>query len=227
MDKYDFIKQLESELRGLSDDEINSAVSYYKELFEEAGSDREQELISNLGSPEEIAESIKRESGTIALQQEAAEEKKNNTQNAQNTAQSAGENSTQENSAKNYDRPREVRRDGGTILLLGIIMIFTSPIWLSLLIAFYAVVFSLIFTVFVLAIVFGVLGICGIISGLSTIIPFPPMGLVLLGLGLVFTALTLICAPPLCKGLFVLSRAVINGTVSAFRSIFYKRGAVA
>lgn len=220
MDKYDFIRQLEVELKGLSDDEINSAISYYKELFEDAGSDKAQELINNLGSPKEIAESIKRESGTIIVNEEIEEPKQTN-----ESIHEENSNSNQENNSKS--KQREVSRDGGTILLLVIILILTSPVWLGLLIAFYSIIFALVCTVLVIALAFGAIGICGIISGITTIFSIPPVGLVLLGMGLLFTALTLICAPPLCKGLFLLCRGVLNGTIAVFRSIFYKKEAVA
>lgn len=212
MDKYDFIKQLEAELSGLSEEERNSAVSYYKELFEDAGNDKVQELIENLGSPHEIAENIKRESGTVAA-----------VDKSDNSAK------TEEVNIKDKEpQPRtEKRRDGGTVLLLTIILILTSPVWFSFVIAFYAIAFALLCVIVVLALVFGIIGIAGIVSGFSTIFAAPPVGMVLLGLGLVFTALTLMCAPFLCKGAFGICRAVINGTVSVFHSIFYRREAAA
>jgi len=63
MDKYDFIKRLENALSPLSEAERESALKYYKELFED--SENESELIEHLGSPERIAENIIRESGMI------------------------------------------------------------------------------------------------------------------------------------------------------------------
>lgn len=208
MDKYDFIKQLEAELAGLSEEERNSAVSYYKELFEDAGNDKVQELIENLGSPQEIAENIKRESGAVTVSEKPD-----------------GSSNTEKVNIKDKEpQPHiEKRRDGGTILLLTIILILTSPVWLSLVAAFYAVVFALLCVIIVLALVFGIIGIAGIVSGFSTIFAVPPVGMVLLGLGLVFTAITLMCAPFLCKGAFGVCRAIINGTVSVFHSIFYRR----
>ena len=60
MDKYDFIKRLDNALSPLSETERESALRYYKELFEDA--ENESELIEHLGSPEKIAENIIRES---------------------------------------------------------------------------------------------------------------------------------------------------------------------
>lgn len=218
MDKYDFIKQLENELSGLSDEEISSAVSYYKELFEDAGSDREQELIKNLGAPKDIAESIKRESGTVAMT--SAQEK---TSQAAEKVPSSGDTKFSDEKTNRT----EILRDSSTIVLLTIIALLTCPVWFPILITFYAVVIVLLFTVVVLAVVFGILGIAGIISGVFVILPIPPIGLSLLGVGLLLTALTIMCVPFLCKGIFHICRAIINGTVGIFHSILYKRGTAA
>ena len=51
MDKFDYINKLSKCLEELSDEEKNAALEYYKELFEDAGSENEQELIHKLGSP--------------------------------------------------------------------------------------------------------------------------------------------------------------------------------
>lgn len=236
MDKYDFIKQLEKELSGLSQEEINEALSYYKELFEEAGSEHEQELISNLGSPAVIAEAIKRESGMVAVIEDSSAEKENakadkaadDTQKAQSRSEKQADSSSYDNtgSAPRKGR-REVRRDSTTILLLSAIALLTAPVWLPLLIAFYAVFLSLVFVVLVIALVFGVIGISGIVSGIALLIPALPLGCILLGLGLLFTAAALTFTPYLVKGLFFVCRAVLNGTIAVFRSIFYKKEAAA
>lgn len=212
MDKYDFIKQLEKELSGLSEEEIRSAVSYYKELFEDAGNDNVQELLENLGSPKEIAENIKRESGTVVTADKPQDSVNSDNINIKE---------------KETDIRTEKRRDAGTILLLAVVLICTSPIWLPLLVTVYGVVITLLCVIVILALVFGIIGIAGIISGFSTIFAVPPVGLVLLGMGLVFTALTLMCAPLLFKGIFRICRALINGTVGIFHSIIYKREAAA
>ena len=80
MDKYDFIKRLDNALQPLSEPERDSALRYYKELFEEAGSEHEYELIEHLGSPEKIAESIIRESGMLKC--ESVKSQENNSKNS-------------------------------------------------------------------------------------------------------------------------------------------------
>lgn len=222
MDKYDFIKQLEKGLAGLSDVEISQALQYYKELFEEAGSEKEQELIANLGSPESIAESIKRESGTVAVVEPVKPEASADDDNK--AEQTSGNEQKKTASGDNEQECRtEKLRNVGTIALLIIVAFLTSPLWISIMAAVYAVLFAVLVTVFALVIAFGAVGVAGICAGAAALFPAPPVGLVLLGLGLVFTALTVLCTPYLCKGIFYLCRGVLNGTVRLFHSIFYER----
>jgi uncharacterized membrane protein len=73
MDKYDYIDTLKANLSDLSEDERISAINYYKELFEEAGSENEQDLIQRLGSPQALAANIIRESGMVAVTSASSE----------------------------------------------------------------------------------------------------------------------------------------------------------
>jgi uncharacterized membrane protein len=77
MDKYDYIDTLKANLSDLSEDERISAINYYKELFEEAGSENEQDLIQRLGSPQELAANIIRESGMVAVTSASSENSAN------------------------------------------------------------------------------------------------------------------------------------------------------
>ncbi len=200
MDKYEFIKQLENALSGLSDEEIKAAVNYYKELFEDAGNENVQELINSLESPQQIAENIKRESGILTTPPKPADSPS--------------------------EKPKtESRRDTLTILSLIILALLLSPVWLPLLIVAFILVAIPLLIVLIIAFVFGIIGITCIAVGLSVLFAFFPAGLAILGTGLLFTALTLICTPYLVKGTFCLCRTLINGTVQMFHGIFYKKGA--
>ena len=59
MNKRDWLKKLQMELYRMPRNEIDDAVAYYSEYFEEAGPEREQEIISELGDPAKVAAQIK------------------------------------------------------------------------------------------------------------------------------------------------------------------------
>lgn len=61
MYKVDFLKELENLLQDISREERESALQYYEDYFEDAGPDREEQVIAELGSPERVAAIIKEE----------------------------------------------------------------------------------------------------------------------------------------------------------------------
>ena len=72
MTKNEYLQRLRTALSGLSADEMSAAMSYYEEFFEDAGAENESAVISSLGSPEKLAQTIKSESSFVVT--EAAEE---------------------------------------------------------------------------------------------------------------------------------------------------------
>lgn len=59
MTRQEFMNRLASELSRLPKEEIQAAMEYYSEYFDEAGPEREQEALRELGSPFRIAAQIK------------------------------------------------------------------------------------------------------------------------------------------------------------------------
>ena len=59
MTRQEFMNRLASELSRLPKEEIQAAMEYYSEYFDEAGPEREQEALRELGSPSRIAAQIK------------------------------------------------------------------------------------------------------------------------------------------------------------------------
>jgi uncharacterized membrane protein len=58
MTRNEFMQELRSRLGRLSLSERDAALAYYEEYFDEAGPDREQEVIRELGSPASVAARI-------------------------------------------------------------------------------------------------------------------------------------------------------------------------
>ena len=70
MNRAEFMKILRSDLRRLPEDERNSALEYYEEYFDEAGPQKEQQVLENLGNPKKIAGQIKADYAMQQLDQE-------------------------------------------------------------------------------------------------------------------------------------------------------------
>lgn len=212
MDKYEFISRLENALSSLSDDEKSSALNYYKELFEDAGGDKAQELISNLGSPENIAESIIRESGMVS----AASEFSDNSVENHTSPQTEG-----------VPQHKEKKRSGTTVLLIVLLLIVTFPLWIGFVAAAAAILFALIVVAFALLIAVGIAGVALFGTGITTIFTSVGVGILLLGLGMLVIGLLIVLLVPLCKCVLKLCSWLVNGFVKLVRSIFCKREAVA
>lgn len=104
MSREEFMKQLESLLNDVSEEEKKEALEYYRGYFEDAGEENEERILKELESPEKVAQTIKADLGTG---------KKREAECSSTT--------TEENSAKS-----------GKILLIVIAAVLTSPVWVGL-----------------------------------------------------------------------------------------------
>ena len=59
MNRKEFIDKLRKEISKLPEEEIEAAIEYYEECFDEAAPEKEQELLERLGSPKKVAAQIK------------------------------------------------------------------------------------------------------------------------------------------------------------------------
>ena len=59
MSRTEYMKQLAYLLQDVPDNEKEEALSWYEDYFDEAGPEKEQEVIQTLGSPERVAAIIK------------------------------------------------------------------------------------------------------------------------------------------------------------------------
>lgn len=71
MTKAEFLQELERELAGVSAQEREEALKFYREFFEEAGEAREEEVLRELGSPHRIANLIRANLGTCEEESES------------------------------------------------------------------------------------------------------------------------------------------------------------
>ena len=183
MDKFDYINKLSKCLEELSDEEKNAALEYYKELFEDAGSENEQELIHKLGSPEELADNIIRESGIVSVKKEPKEK-----------STSQGVQMPDAFDFKEKEPQKEVKKNKTNTILIILILILTFPLWIGIGTLFGLAV-ALIATVFSLAVV----GVSCIVSGIVLLFSSPGAGLIFLGVGLIVSSIFVLCIGPLFK----------------------------
>ena len=182
MNKLEFLTRLRNSLEkgGLPKEDINDALTYYEEVFLDAGFGKEEETAASMGLPEDVAVNILRESGIhinpapVMPPQNAGAQNFNNNTTAQPVKKTSG----------------------GTWALRIIIGVLTFPIWLPILIVICSLLFALIVVICSLVFAAAVSAISLIVGGLITIFDSPFLALMFIGLGLIVTGIVIIICKP-------------------------------
>ena len=200
MNKLEFLTKMRNRLErfGLPHDDINDALSYYEEIFLDAGFGKEEETSAELGDPEEIADGILRDSGI-------------------QTADSI-------QFPPRFDNAQGGKKSTENFWLKFIILILTFPVWFPILISIFAVLFALV--VSAIAIVASLLfaGIAFIIAGVYSLTEVPPVGILSIGIGLMITGLFIILGGPVLRKLIPACGKLIRGFVDWVKRLFTQKG---
>ncbi len=197
MNKAQFLRELERYLVNIPEGDRMDAVAYYRDYFEEAGEDKEAQVIEELGSPKKVAQSIMEDykaasgGGTAGSYTDPAKEQ--DPYKAYNETHRSG--AAQNNSGNSYQstpHQRTVSEQKAINILLILIAVFTFPVWFSILSGIFGTVIGLAGSGFGLSIGGISLAITALFAGggMETFAMLG-VGLLLLSLGL---WLVLLCA---------------------------------
>ncbi|AVK97563.1 DUF1700 domain-containing protein [Lysinibacillus sphaericus] len=167
MDRESYLKKLRGKLRRLPAHELNAALVYYEEYFDEAGVENEQQVIQQLGSPSVVASQIMADFALKDLDATPASTKKNMT--------------------AIWLIILAILSAPLSLPLLAVAV--------ALIISVGAVIFSFVIAIvaMVLSIFFG--GIVALISGVLVLTEHWPTALLFIGIGLVVTGLGVLLFP--------------------------------
>ncbi len=217
MNKQDYLNRLEKLLADIPAEDRTDALTFYENYFEDAGVENEDAVIKELGTPERIAASIKRDlteltnenRGTASAEQASRYDKPNYSSyqtdyNANNT-QTYSNNSESTNSffgrIKKQLNDWTFYRENKTlcIVLFIVALVLTSPAWGSVLGGIVGLVFGIMGLVvgticfcFTLALVGLVGGFAMIVLGITCLAASLGTGLFIIGLGILFLAFGLL-----------------------------------
>lgn len=189
MNRRDFLTALIAELRNIEPSELQDALQYYNEYFDEAGAENEQAVIAELGTPQEIASKIRATSAIKYM-----EEGKPNAKKSWNA----------------------VWISIGTIFAAPIALplaLAVAILAIALVIAFGAIVFSLFVVVFLFAIVGIFITIASFFIIPLSVTSFMVMfgtGLTLVGLSVLLFFPTLMLTTSSFKGIALLINRMIS-----------------
>lgn len=212
MNRLEFLARMRKRLEqgGLPEDDINDALSYYEEVFLDAGEDHEIDTAESMGEPEDIARDILIESGIhpdgdaqfppeeIKTAERSSEADVHDTTSAAATGTSS-------------------KSSGISTLIKLLILVLTFPIWLPILILVVVFLFVIIVVAFSLVFGFLIAGVSIIFGGIRTLFEAPFVGMMMLGGGLLVVGLFVLIAGPVLK-------RFIPGAINLFRSVIDKLG---
>lgn len=211
MNREEFLRQLEQLLRDIPESERREAMEYYQNYFEDAGPEREAEIIGELGSPYEVAESIKRD---LFGENYAANDfiKKK---------------APQEEDGQAYRN--KVTRN----ILIAVIVVLTFPFWIGIVAAAFGILVAAVACIFAFAVAFvavvGAFFLMGFVMagiGIFKILTgFPAVGLVVLAIGMLMLAASILGLLAVVWLGVTLVPWMVRGVVKVCRKLFQKRGA--
>ncbi|SHO44968.1 DUF1700 domain-containing protein [Anaerocolumna xylanovorans] len=246
MTRTEFMQELKRLLSDIPEEEKREAIEFYDNYFEEAGKDEEENVIKELGSPAEIAESIKKsleygskDTGYFAEDgyHEGYKEKANLPSFERRFTEDRNrENSSNETFRENRFPKEEKKQKKGpaNILLVIILVLFALPVGLPIVITLVSLLAAAVVTVAAIWIAFVavsvsllIVGVVIAIVGVLNLSVTPAVGLslaggglIVLGVGILFTIATVWIAGKALP-------AVIGWVKQIFGRIFRRRRAYA
>ncbi len=239
MNRADFMKSLTELLSDVPPSEREEAIQYYNDYFDDAGPENEQSVIAALGSPKQLAQTIKAgladggdtgeytEKGFYGYGQRKSDE-------VMDISKAQGENKSEQSyrqaADKTSHRQDKKRISGGMLALIIILCIFASPFLIAIaasvigvIIAAFGCIFALVVSVGAAAIFLCIGGVCLFAYGIAMLFVMPFGGLALMGTGMILAALGIFCLwLTVCCGMLV--PVIIRAIVGFFNHILHKGG---
>ena len=189
MSRVEFMRRLAELLADVSPAEREEAIQYYNDYFDDAGVENEQSVIASLGSPEQLAKTIKAglfdggnvgeftEKGFSGYEQRRSNEvfNPNDAQNDQyGQQQYNGQQSTQQQwqaNNVNTDQTQSGKKQekqpmsGGTIALIVLLCILASPLLIGGGVGALGIIIGILGALFGIVVGFGAAGVALMIAG--------------------------------------------------------------
>ena len=240
MSRWEFMRRLEELLFDIAPAEREEALQYYNDYFNDAGKENEQDVISALGSPEQVAKIVKDGLGENVIQGEYTEKGFQSGESEQNAIVKRPEQSRQSEQTESRAEAQSGQNgqsgeNGGlptwAIVLIVIAAVICSPALIGVAFSVLGVVFGIICGAFGIIIGLGaatialyVTAIALIIAGFSTIFASPMISVGLIGAGLICAALGILFMILVVLLVGKCIPAIFQGLSYIFKKLFGKEG---
>lgn len=215
MRREEFIRQLETLLQDVPEEEKQEALSYYRSYFEDAGEENEERILKELESPEKVAATIKADLGMDLRtageytehgfedsrfeKKQEVDLRKRDSREEQTQRSAEGNDSSNrsegvyKDSAQGDGASVYTGRTASEIALIVFLIILTSPFWIGAVGGIAGSVLGLVISVVCIAGAFYITGGVLVGIGISQIVTGSlAVGLSLMGGGLLFLALAVL-----------------------------------
>ena len=207
MNREEYMRRLEEALTDITPFEKEEAIQYYNDYFDDAGVENEEEVMNSLGTPEKLAETIKKEQT-----------------DAQESVDEILETTVQEEEKKN-------KLSGGTIALIVVLAILASPFIVAAVVSVLGAVIGIIAGIFSAIAALGsiFLAFIGIViaSMVSAIAvgAISPLGaLVFAGFGIMMIGLSIFLLMAIVWLFGIAVPWIVKQIVKLWKRIFDKKG---
>lgn len=209
MKREQFLSELERLLWNISKEERDEAMAFYRSYFEDAGENNEENIMKELESPEKVAKSIR----------ESLSEEENRTAEeryGQNLAYRNAEYYKNVNETIQNLQGKKKESNTVAIVLAIILLVLTSPIWVSIL----AVVAAILAAVIAVVIALLLAGCAVAVAAIATMVAGnPAAGFLVLGVAFLLLAIGILAVivmvwlfgkgvPALCRGIGKLAKKI-------------------
>lgn len=226
MNRKEFMEKLRALLSDMEESEREEALSYYEEYFDDAGAGKEQEVIAALGSPENVAKTIK--AGLNDSDGSAGEFSETGFCGYGDEKKEAPGFYQKQKKSSFAERIRGLGT-GGIILVL-ILAIFALPILIPCCIGVIALAFGLliaaaaiVFSVAIVGVALAAAGAALFVSAFPSMVVSPAMGIVLIGLGFLLIGIGILLAIVGILVVWKLVPPIIRWIVRSIQRLFTRK----
>lgn len=238
MNRKEYMERLEQLLLVLPEEEREEALQYYHDYFEDAGVENEENVIRELGTPEEVAAKIR--AGLVGENGEYSEQgfedvrfhKSDEIVTETERAEGNWEEVHYDNRKDDRNKKQSKNTNVWKVIAIIVLVLFAAPIMMPVGIAVLAVVFALIVTV--LAVLFAVgisgfaillTGVIVIVAGIAKMILAPATGILAAGIGCILLAVGVLVSWLMISIMVKVIPGMIRGLVNILGAPFRKAGA--
>lgn len=230
MNRLEFMQALEGALNDVSAEEKEAALQYYNDYLDDAGPEHEQSILEEWGSPSKLAESIRSGMNGRIDAGEFTENGFSAGEDIQRPAEKHVEFYEQQKEAQQTERAMKARPNMWKWVAIALLCLMLAPICVPVIITVVAIIITVILTVAAVAGTLVLAGIaillCGLavaVVGLVSICSSPAGAVVLLGAGLVISALGWLLTLLFGWLLFIGIVRMFRLTVELCRKPFHKK----